>query len=112
MLSKTSNGAITPWSPTPGPTGIGCLFLREARALSVRGTAIPPMPCTEMRIWVPMDAKRKATDPRDEAEVAKEIRSFFVFFIGVSDSGPSTKGPGLHVGAKAGTVTSCETFCR
>lgn len=55
-----------------------------------------------------MDAKRKATDPRDEAEVAKEIRSFFVFFIGVS--GPSTKGPGLHVGAKAGTVFACETF--
>lgn len=57
-----------------------------------------------------MDAKRKATDPRDEADVEKEIRSFFVFFIGVS--GPSTKGPGLHVGAKAGTVFACETFCR
>ena len=41
-------------------------------------------------------------------KVEKEIR-WVRQLIGVS--GPSTKGPGLHVGAKAGTMTSCETFC-
>ena len=106
--SKTSNGAITPWSPTPGPRGTGCLFLREARALSVWGTAILLMPCTEMRIWVPMDAKRKATEMK-----RKSRRKFgrFLFFSSESQVLP-LKALVCTWEPRPVQCFACETFCR